>query len=126
MKPKAYSKLGLSYYNLNNNKSALENYQKLIELYPQSAEADEALYNLKNIYIEEGRPNEYVDLMKRYGKNISVSEADSLTYSAAELKYNANNCSAAIAGFNNYITQFPDGAYALEANYFKSECYYKS
>ncbi|MEO6722204.1 MAG: tetratricopeptide repeat protein [Ferruginibacter sp.] len=126
LKPVALSKLGLSYYNLNNNGQALSNYQQLIEQYPQSAEASEALDNIKNIYVEEGKPNEYVELMRKNGKNVSVSEADSLTYSAAELKYNANDCNAAIAGFNNYLSKFPTGAHAIEANYFKSECYSKN
>ena len=126
LKPVAYLKSGLSYYNLNKNNDALANYQQLIEQYPQSPEADEALDNIKNIYVEEGRPNEYVALMKKNGKNISVSEADSLTYTAAELKYNSNDCNAGITGFNNYLSQYPDGAFALEANYFRSECYYKN
>jgi TolA-binding protein len=126
LRPVALLKLGLSYYNLNNNSQALTNYQQLIEQYPQSAEAEEAMDNIKNIYVEEGKPNEYVELMKKNGKNISESEADSLTYSAAELKYNANDCNAAIAGFNNYIAKFPAGAHVIEANYFKSECYSKT
>ncbi|MEY2916707.1 MAG: hypothetical protein RIS73_421 [Bacteroidota bacterium] len=126
LKPKAYLKLGLSYYNINRNKEALDNYQALIQKYPQSSEADEALDHIKNIYVEEGRPNDYVELMRKNGKTISVSEADSLTYNAAELKYNANDCTAAIAGFNNYLAQYTNGAFALEANYFRSECYSKN
>ncbi len=126
IKPMAYLKSGLSYYNLNKNSEALTNYQQLIQQYPQSPEADEALDNIKNIYVEEGRPNEYVELMKKNGKTISVSEADSLTYAAAELKYNSNDCAAAITGFNNYLSQYPNGAFSIEANYFRSECYYKS
>ncbi|MEO5890627.1 MAG: tetratricopeptide repeat protein, partial [Ferruginibacter sp.] len=125
LKPAAYLNLGLSYYNLNNNSQALANYQLLIQQYPQSAEADDALATIKNIYIEDGKPNEYVDFMRKNGKNVSVTEADSLTYSSAEIKYTANDCAAAIAGFNNYIAQFPNGSYALEANYFNSECYFK-
>ena len=54
--PKVYLKLGLSNYNLNNNDEALKYYQKLVTLYPQSAEADEALDNMKNIYVEHGPP----------------------------------------------------------------------
>lgn len=54
---------------------------------------------MKNIYIEIGKPNEYIDMMRRNGKDISVNEADSLTYTAAGLKYNANDCPAAIEGF---------------------------
>lgn len=123
LRPAAYMKLGLSYYNINNNKQALENYQTLIQKYPQSPEADDAMDIMKNIYVEDGRPNEYVELMRKYGKNISVSEADSLTYTAAEIKFNANDCTNAITGFNNYLSQYPNGAYAIEANYFRSECY---
>ena len=126
LKPKAYLKLGLSYYNMDKNKEALDNYQVLIQQYPQSTEADEAMDNIKSIYVEEGRPNDYVELMRKNGKAISVSEADSLTYISADLKYNAGDCAAAIAGYNNYLSRFPDGAYALEANYFRSDCYNKA
>ncbi len=126
LKPTAYLKLGLSYYNIDDNKNALANYQALIQKYPQSPEADDALYNVKSIYVEEGRPNDYVELMRKNGKNISVSEADSLNYTAAELKYNGNDCAAAITGFNSYLSQYPNGAFALEANYYRSECYLKN
>ncbi|MBC7509316.1 MAG: tetratricopeptide repeat protein [Ferruginibacter sp.] len=126
LKPKAYLKLGLSYYNIDNNEQALTNYQQLIQQYPQSAEADEALDNIKNIYVEAGKPNEYVELMRKNGKNISATEADGLTYTAAELKYTSNDCAGAIAGFNNYLSQFPAGASVLDANFFRSECYAKS
>ncbi len=126
LKPSAYLKLGLCYYNTNRNNEALANYQALIQKYPQSSEADEAMDIMKNIYVEIGKPNDYIDLMRKYGKNISVSEADSLTYTSAELKYNANDCNAALAGFKNYLSQFPNGSYVLEANYFSSECYDKA
>lgn len=126
LKPRAYLKLGLAHYNSNNNKDALVSYQQLIQRYPQSPESEEALGIIRDIYVEEGRPNEYVELMQKNGINISVSEADSLTYTAAFLKYNNNDCSAAITGFNNYILRYPDGAYAIDANYLRSECYKKN
>ena len=123
LKPRAYLKLGLSYYNSDNNKEALNNYEVLIQKYPQSEEADEAMGIIRDIYIEEGRPNDYVELMKKNGKAISVSEADSLTWSAAILKYDNNDCKAALAGFANYLSRFPDGAYTIDANYLRSTCY---
>lgn len=121
--PKVYLKLGLANYNLNNNNEALQDYQKLINQYPQSEEANEALDNLRNIYVEMGKPNDYVAFVQKAGKVISVSEADSLTYAAAELQYSNNDCAAAINSFNNYLSKFPQGAYALNANFYKSECY---
>ncbi len=126
LKAKAYLKLGLSYYNINKNKEALDNYQLLIQKYPSSEEAEEAFDNIKSIYVEEGRPNDYVELMRKAGRNVSVSEADSLTFVAAELKYTAGDCVAAISGLNNYLSQYPTGAYALEANFYRGECFNKN
>ena len=126
LKPKAYLKLGLAYYNSNNNKDALTYYELLIQKYPQSAEAGEAMSVIKDIYIEEGRPNDFVELMKKNGRAISVSEADSLTYAAAELRYNNNDCTGAISSFANYLGRYPDGAYAIDANYLSAVCYQKS
>jgi tetratricopeptide (TPR) repeat protein len=123
LKPSAYLKLGLCYYNSDKYDDALANYQTLIQKYPQSTEADEATGIMKNIYVEIGKPNEYIEMMRRNGKAISVTEADSLTYTSAALKYNANDCAAAIEGFKNYLSRFSNGAYVLEANYFSSECY---
>ena len=123
LKPRAYLKFGLVYYNPDKYEDALASYQALIQKYPQSSEADEATGVMKNIYLETGRPNEYVEMMRRNGKSISVNEADSLTYTAAALKYNANDCNAAIDGFKNYLSRYPNGEYVLEANYFSSECY---
>ncbi|HMO61722.1 MAG TPA: tetratricopeptide repeat protein [Ferruginibacter sp.] len=124
--PKACLQLGLVYYNLSKNEEAMQYYQQLLQQYPQSPEVDEALDNIKNIYVEEGRPGDYVALMQKTGKNVSVTEADSLTFVSAELKYNSNNCAAAIAGFNQYLNQYPGGAFAIDANYLRSECYVKN
>lgn len=124
--PKVYLKLGLSYYNLNDNNEALKYYQKLVSLYPQSSEADEAMDNMKNIYVELGRPNEYVDFVKKSGKVISISEADSLTFASAELRFNNNDCAGAITALSDYLSKYPQGAYMLEANFYRSECYAKN
>jgi TolA-binding protein len=124
--PKVYLKLGLANYNLNNNEEALKNYQTLVNQYPQSAEAEEAMDNLKNIYVEMGRPNDYVDFVKKTGKVLSVSEADSLTYAAAELKYSNGDCSGALTSFINYLSKYPQGAYALQSNFYMGECYAKN
>jgi tetratricopeptide (TPR) repeat protein len=126
LKPRAYLKLGLAHYNSDNNKEALRNYEALIQKYPQSVEADEAMGIIRDIYVEEGRPNDYVDLMKKNGKVVSVNEADSLTYASAELRYNNNDCAGAISSFANYISRYPDGAYVIEANYNSALCYQKN
>lgn len=126
LKPRALLKLGLAYYNSSNNGEALKSYSQLIKTYPQSSEADEAADIVKSIYVEEGKPEEYIKLMNENGKNVSISEADSLSYSAAFTKYNAGDCTAAITGFNNYISKYSAGAFLIDANFQRSECYQKN
>ena len=126
LKPRAYLKKGLAYYNSNNNKDALTSYETLIKQYPQSSESDEAIAIIRDIYIEEGRPNDYVDLMTNNGKTVSISEADSITYTAASMRYGNDDCAGAITAFGNYLNRYPNGAYALDAYYLRSTCYLRS
>ena len=125
LKPKAYLKLGLVYYNINNNKEALNNYNYLIKNYTNSPEANEALGIVRDIYVEEGRLNDYTDLMRKAGKNVSISEVDSLSFAAAELKYENNKCDEAISAFSNYISTYPKGSYIIDAHYLRSDCFLK-
>ena len=126
LKPSAFLKLGLSYYNMNDNSKALAYYQQLIELYPQSAEAEEAVETIRNIYVEENKTNEYVDFMRKNGMNISINEADSLAFSSAELKYISNDFSSAKASLNNYLTKYPNGTYLLPAYFMVGDCYLRN
>jgi TolA-binding protein len=54
LRPQAFLKLAIAYYNLNNRDEAITQYKKLINDYPNSPEAEDALDNLRNIYVEAG------------------------------------------------------------------------
>lgn len=123
LKPQAYQKLGNAHYNLNNNTEALKQYKTLINQYPNSPEAEDALENVKAIYVEEGKPGEYADFMRQAGRPISVSAEDSLTYAAAETQYDNGNVNAALTAFGAYLQRFPDGVYSLDANFYRGEIY---
>jgi len=123
LKPRALAKKALAYYNANNNQQALSSYKELIKKYPQSAEANDALVNIKDIYVEEGNTGEYLQLMKENGKNVSPSEADDLAYNAALLKYNTGNCNTAVPALSNYINAHPNGVHIIEMYFLRSECY---
>jgi TolA-binding protein len=123
LKPQAYQKLGNAHYNLNNNTEALKQYKTLISQYPNSPEAEDALENVKAIYVEDGKPGEYADFMRQAGRPISVSAEDSLTYAAAETQYDNGNVNAALTAFGAYLQRFPDGVYSLDANFYRGEIY---
>ena len=123
LKPRAYLKLGTAYYNLNNSAEALRQYQALVTQYPNSQDAADALDNVKIIYVETGKADEYAAFMRNAGRPISVSTEDSLTYAAAESQFANGNNSAALNSFNNYLQKFPDGAYSVDANFYRGEIY---
>jgi TolA-binding protein len=116
--------MGIAYYNLGNNREALNQLNELLKQYPNSPEAEEGLENAKVIYVEEGRTSEYVTFAKSLGMDISSSQEDSLAYAEAEVQFSNGNFVNAIAKFESYLSRFPEGKYALEANYYKSEMYF--
>lgn len=122
--PQAYLKLGTSYYNIDNNTEALKQFKTLVEKYPNSPEAEDALDNVKIIYVEDGKPGEYANFMRQAGRPLSVSTEDSLTYAAAEKQYDDQKINEALNSFNAYLQQFPNGAYALDAQFNRAEIYY--
>ena len=124
LKPRAYLQSGIAWYNLNNNKEALGQYDSLLVQFPNSPEAQDALENAKTIYIEEGRSSEYVNFAKAMGVEVSSSQEDQLAYAEAEVQFNNGNFPGASQKFEAYLAKFPDGKYSLEANYYKSEIYF--
>ena len=101
----------------------LSNFKTLISSYPNSAESDASIEYVRNIFIEQQKPSEFVAFMKQNGKEISYSEEDSLTYASANMRYNSNDLMNALSGFKTYLSKFNDGRYAIEANYNIAEIY---
>jgi TolA-binding protein len=124
LKPRAYLKAGIAYYNLNNNDQALAQYNTLVKQYPNSQEAQDALENAKIIYVEEGKSSDYVNFAKTMGVDVTPNQEDELAYQEAEVQFNNGNFADAAPKFEQYLTRFPDGKHSLEANYYKSEIYF--
>ena len=125
IRPKVYLKLGLAYYNNNDNLNAIDAFKDLIKNYPQSNEAEEALPIVKDIYVEEGSPDDYFTLLRANKISVNINEADSLAYQAAYRKYEKNDAKIAINSLNNYLSKYPNGSYVVEANYYLGVCYEK-
>jgi TolA-binding protein len=124
LKPKAYLKMGIAYYNLNNDNEALKQYTTVLQQFPNSSEAEAALENARIIYVEQGKTSEYVAFARSMGKEITTNQEDELTYQQAEVQFNNGNFPSAAKKFEEYLTRFPEGKFALEALYYKSEIYF--
>ena len=121
LKPQAYLKSGIAQYNLDKDNDALNTFKTLLAKYPQSPESEDAIDNIRNIFIDQGKPDEYVKFIKSTGKNISYGEADSLTYTAAFLQLSNGNKDKALEGFNNYLTSYADGQYNVPASFYSAQ-----
>ncbi len=124
--PQVYLKLGIAYFNMKQTGEALGYFKKLISGYPNSTESDEAVDYVRNIFVENQRPSDFVAFMRDNGKTISYSQEDSLTYASADLAYSNNSFDKAQASFQQYLQRFPDGQYAVDAHFKLADLYYRN
>lgn len=117
---KAAAEIGLLHYQDGNYNKAIEAYKQVINNYPGSDEAKLAMKDLKSLYVETNRVDEYAKLVAELPGNISfeASEQDSLTYIAAEKVYMKADNKQAKQSFERYLQSFPTGAFYLNAHYY--------
>lgn len=120
----AYLKMGLIFYNLDNDQEATRIYKKVIQDYPASRESKDALVGLKNIYIEAGKVEEFSTFVATVPfADLSVAALDSATYESAEIKFSKNGCSGGFDLMQGYLSRFPQGLFALNAEYYAGDCF---
>ena len=119
----ALVKTGLIYYNNNQNDLAITTLKRVVENYPGSDESREALNTLRSIYMEMNQLQEYFSYVSKKGvQNESISEQDSLAFAMSESFYEQAKYSEAQKAFESYLSNYPDGAYLLQSNYFLAKC----
>jgi tetratricopeptide (TPR) repeat protein len=122
---KALNQLGLVHYNAGEYDQALEYYERVATEFPGTPEADNALTSIKNIYVREDNVDGYLDFVRGIGRDITLSEQDSLSYTAAEMVYMQGNCEETVMAFKDYLDAFPNGRFLLNAHYYKGDCQLK-
>ena len=111
-------KIGMLYYNNNQYPEALTALKKVIDNYPNTEESREALNIMRNIYMEQNQIAEFYKYTEEKGIATSVTEQDSVSFATAENFFQQGQYEDALKAVNQYIKQFPNGAYLLKANYY--------
>lgn len=119
---KAAAEIGLLNYQDGNYNEAIRAYKNVLTTYPGSDEAKMALKDLKSIYVDLNRVDEYVSFTSNIpgGIRIQPTEQDSLTYIAAEKRYMSRQKEEAEMSFERYLASYPNGAFSLNAHYYLS------
>lgn len=117
---RAATEKAMVYNSRGDNNNAIKAYKNIIEQYPHSEEAQIALQDLKNIYIEMGNVSEYADYVSSTSglQKINSNELDTLAYTAAERFYSKRDLAKAEAKFQDYLNEFPQGAFRLNSHYY--------
>lgn len=119
---KALLKKGIIYYNSNKNEQALTTYKNVVSRFPNTAEALQAVKNIRQIYVDLGRVDEYATYVKTVDfVNVSNAELDNDMFESAEKQYLQNNHKKAIQSFQKYVLRFPNGFHAVPANFYLAQ-----
>ncbi len=108
---------GLVHYNANRYNEALGRFKKVVREYPDSQEAVQAVNTARLIYIDLGRVDEYAQWVSDLEfVELTDTDLDNATFESANKKLMEGDNNAAVAGFEKYLQQFPNGLHGLEAN----------
>ena len=111
-------KIGMLYYNNNQYDEALTALKKVVDDYRNTEESREALNIMRNIYMERNQTADFYAYAQDKGITTSVTEQDSVSFVTAENFFQQNQFEKTLQAVNQYISQFPNGAYLLKINYY--------
>jgi len=124
---KAYLKIAIIDYNSGKKEQSIDDYQAVVKLFPKSKEAKQSMDALKDIYVEIGKPEGYVDFANNFSDlKMSSSSQDSLIYQSAETAYQDNDCNKALTLYETYLSKFPNGLFSNEAHWNRTTCLVKT
>jgi tetratricopeptide (TPR) repeat protein len=124
LKAKSMMKLAYAYQENEQTNLAIDQYKKYISTYPAAADRVAALDALRNLYINNGQPEQYAAFLK--SEQIvaaSDNELEQTFYEAAATEYGNSNWNKAIDGFSKYLGQYPNGAQVVKATYYRGDAY---
>jgi len=114
------------FYNGDQGDRALSKFKAVVQKYPGTEEAIQAVNTARLIYVDLGRTSEYATWVKGLSFiDVSDSDLDNTAYEAAEKQFLENNNRGAIQGFEKYLKEFPNGLHALKSNFELAQLYFK-
>jgi TolA-binding protein len=115
---------GLILYNRSDLDNALTVFQQVVKDFPTYEDSREALLNIKNIYIEQGKVDDYTTYIDQLDfVDLDEAALDTAVYNAAELKYLEGKFDQARTDLEAYLSRFNPALFELNATYYVSDCY---
>ncbi|MEX2336284.1 MAG: tetratricopeptide repeat protein [Fulvivirga sp.] len=124
--PYAYMRRASSYYNLKQYDAAIEDYKKILKVFPTHSTAEEALLPLQEALNIQSRSDEFESYLSSYKKaNPDKKGVENIEFETAKNQYYNLNYKKTIASFKSYIRDYPDNPKVQEAKFYIAESYYR-
>jgi tetratricopeptide (TPR) repeat protein len=121
------TELGLLHANTNRPTEAIEYYKQAVEeSAPNSPDAKSALEGLKNTYAGINNLSEYYAYLQQISQEFSQAEKEEALFLAAEKLVNSTSCEQAITSFRQFVADFPQSTYTLQAWFYIGSCYFQA
>lgn len=102
--------------------AAIETFQEIVQKYPGTPEAREAITTARSVFDEANRIDDYLTWVQGIDfAQVRASELDSVAYMSAYDKFAAGKFDEAMLAFDRYMKRFSDGFFAVKANHFAGE-----
>lgn len=122
--PKALLKKGLGHKNVGQNQSAIQDYSKIVEKYPSTSSATDALYELQELLAEN--PTELNRLLAVHRKaNPNSNATESIYFEQAKTAYFSLDYTRAISLLESFVKNYTQSTYLPDAEHFLGESYYR-
>jgi TolA-binding protein len=123
--PKALMRKAVLAFNLGKNEEAIKSYTDIINFYPNSVQANQALNSIKEIFIQEGKPEAYINYVSKLpnASRFEIESQDTLLYESAMQFYANGNCEKSSIYLRKYLEKYPEGGFSYNAHYYLAECY---
>lgn len=122
LKAKIHSSKGMIYFNAGDIEKAIASFMVVINNFAKTIYFKDALSGLRAAYISIAKVDEYLAVVNALPQvNISRVEQDSLTYNTAFMKFAEGDYPVAKNTFKQYISNFSNGIFVVDANYYLAE-----
>lgn len=124
---KSLLELGMIHSNMLKYGEALEYFTTIVEKYPLSNDAQNALVGIETIYQLQNDPQGYLAYLERVGMSSikSEDEKELMFFTAAEQLFLSGRYDKAVESLLTFIKDYPEGAKLSQAYFYLGESYSK-
>jgi TolA-binding protein len=124
--PLAFIRRAVAHANLKQNDRAIQDYETMIQQFPNHPEAQKALPSLQEALNAAGRSDEY-DKYLTMVKNASPDKKgfETVEFESAKNFHFSQQYQKAISSFSAFLANYPGSSFAQEARFYQAESYYR-